>query len=150
MTSISFRPRDSRPPLPFWERVEPVLQRFNAGVRVLLSFVTMVFVCCSPITADDLLVTSCRFEPPLFDSFTANTKLSYSLSTPATVSVYILDQQRRVVKTIAENLNESKGSHSHGWKGDSDDTLFVTSGTYIGQVKTNGKSFEATVEVFHW
>jgi len=116
-----------------------------------LPFFAMLFISCrSPLTADDLLVTSCRFEPPLFDSFKANTKLSYTLSEPATVSVYILDRQREVIKTVAVNLAESKGSHSHGWKGDSDDTLFVTTGIYIGQVKTNGKTFEATVEVFHW
>lgn len=126
-------------PLSLWKR---------AGVRVFTF--AMLFACCSPITADDLLVTSCRFEPPLFDSFKANTKLSYTLSSPTAVSVYILNQNGNIVKTIAVNLNESKGSHSHGWKGDSDDTLFVTSGIYIGEIKTNEKSFEATVEVFHW
>ena len=117
----------------------------------LLALCSMLLASCrSPLSADDLIVTSCRFEPPLFDSFKANTKFSYSLSSPATVSVYILDRYRRLIKTVAVDLSESKGSHTHGWKGDSDDTLFVTSGIYIGQVKTNGKTFEATVEVFHW
>ena len=141
MILISARPPHNNNPLPSWERV---------WLNALFVLCAMIFACRIPITADDLLVTSCRFEPPLFDSFKANAKLSYSLSQPATVSVYILNHQRRIVKTIAVNLSESKGSHSHGWKGDSDDTLFVTSGIYIGQVKTSGKNFEATVEVFHW
>ena len=117
---------------------------------LLHALCAMLSSCRNPLSADDLLVTSCRFEPPLFDSFKANTKLSYTLSSPATVSVYILNRQREVIKTVAVDLAESKGSHSHGWKGDSDDTLFVTSGIYIGQVRTNEKTFEATVEVFHW
>ena len=128
----------------------PLPMRGRAWVRAIIAISMALFCCCNPISADDLLVTSCRFDPPLFDSFKANTKLSYTLSSPATVSVYILDQNRNIVRTIAVDLNESKGSHSHGWKGDSDDTLFVTTGIYIGQIKTNGKSFEATVEVFHW
>ncbi|MCL5266757.1 MAG: hypothetical protein M1469_01475 [Bacteroidetes bacterium] len=106
--------------------------------------------CSSPISPDDLLVSSCRFEPPLFDSFRQNTKLSYSLSQPAAVSVLILDQDRNVVKTVAVNLSLSKGSHSHGWKGDSDELTFVPTGIYIGQVNAKGRKFEATVEVFHW
>lgn len=106
--------------------------------------------CIPPVTPDDLLVSSCRFEPPLFDSFRQNTKLSYTLNQPATVSVYILDQDRKIVKTIAVNLSLSKGSHSHGWKGDSDELTFVPTGIYIGQVNVRGKKFETTVEVFHW
>ena len=107
--------------------------------------------CCSqPISPDDLLVSSCRFEPPLFDSFRQNTKLSYTLNQPATVSIYILNQDRNVVKTVAVGISLSKGSHSHGWKGDSDEWTFVPTGIYIGQAIVKGKKFEATVEVFHW
>ena len=117
----------------------------------LMVGLTMLFFCCSqPISPDDLLASSCRFEPPLFDSFRQNTKLSYTLNQPATVSIYILDQDRNVVKTVGINLCLSKGSHSHGWKGDSDEWTFVPTGVYIGQVIVKGKKFEATVEVFHW
>ena len=117
----------------------------------LMAGLSMLFFCCSqPISPDDLLVSSCRFEPPLFDSFRQNTKLSYTLNQPATVSIYILDQNRSVVKTVAVDLSLSKGSHSHGWKGDSDEWTFVPTGIYIGQVIVKGKKFEATVEVFHW
>ncbi|MCL5268289.1 MAG: hypothetical protein M1469_09330 [Bacteroidetes bacterium] len=124
------------------------------GIALPTSLCTMLialFSCCSqPISPDDLLVSSCRFEPPLFDSFRQNTKLSYSLNQPATVSVNILDQDRNVVKTVAVDLSLSKGSHSHGWKGDNDEWTFVPTGIYIGQVIAKGKKFEATVEVFHW
>ena len=117
----------------------------------LLAGLIALFSCCSqPISPDDLLVSSCRFEPPLFDSFKQNTKLSYTLNQPATVSIYILDQDRAVVKTVGVDLSLSKGSHSHGWKGDSDEWTFVPTGIYIGQVIVKGKKFEATVEVFHW
>jgi hypothetical protein len=149
MNSLSLRERACPEPV---ERVRTrvILTLLAVYPALCGALSSMLYSCRNPLSADDLLVTSCRFEPPLFDSFKANTKLSYSLSSPATVSVYILDRQRLIIKTVAVNLVESKGSHSHGWKGDSDDTLFVTSGIYIGQVKTNGKTFEATVEVFHW
>ena len=134
---------------------DPVLRRdrsSNSALRhALCAMLLVVFPSCtSPISPDDLLVSSCRFEPPLFDSFRQNTKLSYTLNQPATVSIYILDQGRSVVKTVAVNLSLSKGSHSHGWKGDSDEWTFVPTGIYIGQVVVKGKKFEATVEVFHW
>ena len=121
-------------------------------MRALITLIlTTLFMSCSqPLSPDDLLVTSLRFEPPLFDSFRQNTKLSYSLNQPASVSVLILDQDRNVVKTVAVNLSLSKGSHSHGWKGDSDELTFVPTGIYIGQVNAKGRKFEATVEVFHW
>lgn len=119
--------------------------------HALCAMLIALFSCCSqPISPDDLLVSSCRFEPPLFDSFRQNTKLSYTLIQPATVSIYILDQDRSVVKTLVVDLSLSKGSHSHGWKGDSDEWTFVPTGIYIGQVIVKGKKFEATVEVFHW
>ena len=119
--------------------------------HALCAMLLVVFPSCTlPISPDDLLVSSCLFEPPLFDSFRQNTKLSYSLNQPATVSIYILDQDRNVVKTVAVNLSLSKGSHSHGWKGDSDEWTFVPTGIYIGHIIVKGKKFEATVEVFHW
>ncbi len=124
---------------------------YRAPLAKLCIMVVALFCCCSqPISPDDLLVSSCRFEPPLFDPFRQNTKLSYTLNQPATVSIYILDQDRNVVKTVAVSLSLSKGSHSHGWKGDSDEWTFVPTGIYIGQVIVKGKKFEATVEVFHW
>ena len=124
---------------------------YRALLARLCIMLAAIFSCCSqPISPDDLLVSSCRFEPPLFDSFRQNTKLCYTLNQPTTVSIYILDQDRAVVKTVAVDLSLSKGSHSHGWKGDSDEWTFVPTGIYIGQVIVKGKKFEATVEVFHW
>ena len=124
---------------------------FQTIPHALCAMLIALLSCCSqPISPDDLLVSSCRFEPPLFDSFRQNTKLSYTLNQPATVSIYILDQDRAIVKTIAVDLTLSKGSHSHGWKGDSDEWTFVPTGIYIGQIIVKGKKFEATVEVFHW
>ena len=125
---------------------------FSCALRhALCAMLLVVFPgCASPISPDDLLVSSCRFEPPLFDSFRQNTKLSYTLDQPAMVSIYILDQDRIVVKTVAVNLPLSRGSHSHGWKGDNDEWTFVPTGSYIGQVIVKGRRFEATVEVFHW
>ena len=125
---------------------------FSCALRhALCAMLLVVFPsCASPISPDDLLVSSCRFEPPLFDSFRQNTKLSYTLNQPAMVSIYILDQDRIVVKTVAVNLPLSRGSHSHGWKGDNDEWTFVPTGSYIGQVIVKGRRFEATVEVFHW
>ncbi len=129
-----------------WKAAVPHMMLYALGAMLIVFFSR----CSQPIRPDDLLVSSCRFEPPLFDSFRQNTKLSYTLNQPTTVSIYILDQNRAVIKTVAVSLSLSKGSHSHGWKGDSDEWTFVPTGIYIGQVIAKGKKFEATVEVFHW
>jgi hypothetical protein len=119
--------------------------------KSVIVFIILFFSSCrNPVTPDDLLVSSMRFEPPLFDPFKQNTKLSFNLLLPSKVSVYILDENHIKVKTIAENLVLTKGSHSLGWKGDTDSYLFVPSGTYIGQIVTEKRKFESTVEVFHW
>ncbi|MGC8596258.1 MAG: hypothetical protein ACP5MI_11735 [Candidatus Kryptoniota bacterium] len=119
--------------------------------KIAVILLTIFYSSCKiPIGPDDLLVSSMRFEPPLFDPFKQNTKLSFNLLTPARISVYILDSDHKRVKTIAENLDLTKGSHSIGWKGDTDSYLFVPSGTYIGQIVTEKRKFESTVEVFHW
>ena len=129
-----------------WKAAVPHMMLYALGAMLIV----FSSHCSQPISPDDLLVSSCRFEPPLFDSFRQNTKLSYTLNQPATVSIYILDQNRAIVKTIAVDMSLSKGSHSNGWKGDSDEWTFVPTGIYIGQIIVKGKKFEATVEVFHW
>jgi hypothetical protein len=123
--------------------------RFSSPL-ILLSLIA----CSLPTALDDpTLVTNLRFSPSAFDSFKANTAIYYTLKTPATLSIYILKRdsssQDYLVKTLVENVNESKGSHSHTWLGDSDEGLFAPIGTYIGAVRIRNKQFEAAVLVFH-
>jgi hypothetical protein len=113
-----------------------------------------LIACSLPTALDDpTLVTNLRFSPSAFDSFKANTAIYYTLKTPATLSIYILKRdsssQDYLVKTLVENVNESKGSHSHTWLGDSDEGLFAPIGTYIAAVRIRNKQFEAAVLVFH-
>jgi hypothetical protein len=118
-------------------------------MRALLLFAPLVLFSCS--VPEPEIVKSLRFEPPLFDSFKQNTYLKYTLTKPAEVSIYILDKNGNIIKTIAENLRLTQGSQSHGWKGDNDNGEFQTTGIYIGAVVVKGnKTYKTTVEIFHW
>lgn len=111
--------------------------------------------CKLPTAADDpAIVSNLRFTPSAFDSFTKNTEIQYSLKSPVKVSIAIVkrdpDGQDLLVKTIAEDINETKGTHRHTWLGDTEKGLFAPTGTYVGILKIESKNFEATVLVFHY
>ena len=109
--------------------------------------------CTIPSDTDDPAnISSLRFEPSAFDSFRQNTVIRYSLSRPALVSIYILVRDTvgtKLVKTIIENLSETRGSHSHTWLGDNQQGYFAPSGLYYGIVRVNNKAYEAEVRVYH-
>ncbi|MDP2883986.1 MAG: hypothetical protein Q8P51_03065 [Ignavibacteria bacterium] len=127
--------------------------RSRSGILLILS--SLVCSCKLPSALDDPeLVTSLRFSPSAFDSFKSNTQILYSLKAPATLNAYILKVdstgKEYLVKTLVLNAAESKGSHAHTWLGDTDDGLFAPTGTYIGVIQIQNKSFQATVLVFHF
>ena len=80
--------------------------------------------------------------------------MKYSLKVASRVSVYIMkkDSANRelLVKTLVENLNETKGSHSITWIGDTDQRLFAPVGIYFGVVQLQQNRFETIVQVFHF
>ena len=121
-----------------------------------LFMISSLICCCSlPSTLDDPeLVSSLRFSPSAFDSFKSNTQILYSLKAPAILSAYILKidsiGKEYLVKTLALNAAESKGSHAHTWLGDTDDQLFAPPGLYIGIIQIQERRFESTVLVFHY
>jgi hypothetical protein len=126
-------------------------KRLVAPAVLLISLVS----CKLPTPLDDPeLVTSLRFSPSAFDSFKTNTEIRYTLGSPATLSAFIfkLDSTGKqfFVKTLVQNVTESKGSHSHTWLGDTDAGIFAPTGTYIGSIQIQHRSFEATVLVFHY
>lgn len=96
------------------------------------------------------IITSLRFAPDTFDSYKRNTSLKYSLLKEAEVSISIYDSNGSLVKTLIENLLETKGSHSHGWLGISDKGTFVPQGIYIAKVKADYDEAFASVELFHY
>jgi hypothetical protein len=103
-------------------------------------------------TNDPGIISSLRFEPSAFDSFRQNTVIRYSLSRATQVSIYIVIRDplgTKLVKTIIENLNETKGSHSHTWLGDNEQGYFAPSGLYYGIVRVNNKPYEAEVRIYH-
>jgi hypothetical protein len=111
--------------------------------------------CSHPSQLDDPeLVNSLRFSPSAFDSFKSNTEMRYTLKIPVTLNAYILRPDSTgkefLVKTLAINAAESKGSHAHTWLGDTDDELFAPPGLYIGLIQIQERRFESTVLVFHY
>ena len=116
----------------------------------------MLLNCCRyPSQLDDPeLVSSLRFSPSAFDSFKSNTEMRYTLKTPAALNAFILKTdstgKEYLVKTLALDAAESKGSHAHTWLGDTNDQLFAPPGLYIGVIQIEDKRFEATVLVFHY
>lgn len=109
---------------------------------------------CSLPTQPDLLVSSLRCSPSAFDSFRANTEIRYTLAKPTTVTIYIAQRnssgQLILINSIAENINETKGSHGHTWLGDTAAGLFAESGNYIAVLQIESNQYEAGVRVFHF
>jgi flagellar hook assembly protein FlgD len=111
--------------------------------------------CKLPTAADDpSIVSNLRFTPSAFDSFTKNTEVQYTLKNPVAVNISIVKRdssgQEYLVKTIAEDIHETKGTHRHTWLGDTEKGLFAPIGTYIGLVQIESQQFEATVLVYHF
>ena len=111
--------------------------------------------CTHPSQLDDPeLVNSLRFSPSAFDSFKSNTEVRYSLKSPVTLNAFIITRdstgKEYLVKTLAVNAAESKGSHAHTWLGDTNNQLFAPPGLYIGIIQIQERRFESTVLVFHY
>ena len=100
------------------------------------------------------IVSSLRFSPSAFDSFSRNTEIRYTLKAPVRVSAVITRRDAQggeaVVKWLFVELAESKGSHAHTWLGDNDQGRFAPAGEYRGVVLVGGQRFETTVGVFHF
>ena len=98
-------------------------------------------------------VSNFQFEPEAFDSFVGVSRARYRLSQAAHTSLSIVrisDEGRRLpVKTLFENLFETKGSHDHMWLGDTDQGTFAPSGTYFGVLRAGSESFDTVVRVYH-
>src|SRR5690242_13106690 len=79
-------------------------------------------------------VTNLRFVPAAFDSFRSNAELKFSLTAPASVSIRIRagSPGGRIVRTLADDLRETKGSHAVAWLGDTDERFFAPAGIYFG------------------
>ena len=96
------------------------------------------------------IITNLRFSPDTFDSYKRNTSLKYSLLKEAEVSIEIYNSSGNKVKTLIENLSETKGTHSHGWLGISDKGVFAPAGIYIAKLKADYDEAFSSVEVFHY
>ena len=124
--------------------------------KLFISVLSLLLISCKlPTAADDPnIVSNLRFTPSAFDSFTKNTEVQYTLKDPVTVNISIVRKdssgQEYLVRTIAEEINETKGTHRHTWLGDTEKGLFAPIGTYIGIVRIESRRFEATVLIFHF
>jgi hypothetical protein len=111
--------------------------------------------CKLPTSVDaSLLVTNLRFTPSAFDSYTKNAEIQYSLSTASTLSISIQKKDTSgyysLIRSIAVNIAETKGTHRHTWLGDTERGLFAPVGTYIGVLQIDQSKYEATILVFHY
>jgi len=111
--------------------------------------------CHFPSAADDPdLVSNLRFSPSAFDSFRTNTELRYTLKSSARLSIYVATRDsigtEFLVKTLLDNIDETKGTHAHTWLGDATNGQFAPKGDYLGVVLTGQKRYEAAVQVFHF
>jgi flagellar hook assembly protein FlgD len=127
----------------------------RGGYLFLVVMLMNLISCKFPTSADDpTVVSNLRFTPSAFDSFTKNTEVQYTLKNPVTVNISIVKKdssgQEFLVRTIAEDIRETKGTHRHTWLGDTEKGLFAPIGTYIGIVQTESQRFETTVLVFHF
>jgi len=96
------------------------------------------------------IITNLRFSPDTFDSYKHNTSLKYTLLKEALVSIEIYDSKGNKIKRLLENLEETKGSHSHGWLGIADKGVFAPAGVYLAKVKADYSEAFASVEIFHY
>lgn len=121
----------------------------------VLTVLALLNSCSHPSQLDDPeLVSNLQFSPSAFDSFKSNTEMRYALKIPAILNAYVLKAdstgKEYLVKTLAINAAESKGSHAHTWLGDTNDELFAPPGLYIGVIQIQERRFESTVLVFHF
>ena len=133
----------------------PLFSRGRLRGGLFLIMVISFVSCKLPTAADDpSIVSNLRFTPSAFDSFTKNTEVQYTLKNPVAVNISIVKRdssgQEYLVKTIAEVIHETKGTHRHTWLGDTEKGLFAPIGTYIGQIQIESQRFEATVLVYHF
>jgi len=132
------------------------MERYRMRRLLFASIILIALNSCQLPTAldDPALVSNLRFSPSAFDSFRRNTEIRYTLKAPATVSIFVSKKdsvgQEFLVKTLIENVNETKGTHSHTWLGDTNQGQFAPIGNYIGVVQIQHKRFEAAVLVFHF
>ena len=117
-------------------------------ISIFLQFLFNTSCGVNPLRPD--IITNLRFSPDAFDSYKRNTSLKYTLLKEAEVSIEIYNANGIKVKTLIENLMETKGSHSHGWLGISDKGTFVPAGIYIAKVAADYDEAFASVEIFHY
>jgi len=102
----------------------PAIQEVCRMRKLLFSVLLFILVSCKfPTAADDpSIVSNLRFTPSAFDSFTKNTEVQYTLKNPVAVNISIVKRdssgQEYLVKTLAEDIHETKGTHRHTWLGD--------------------------------
>jgi len=129
--------------------------RYRGGYILIATFALCIISCNLPNSSDDpSIVSNLRFTPSAFDSFTKNAEVQYTLKNPVAVDISIIKRdssgQEYLVKTLAEGIHETKGTHRHTWLGDTEKGLFAPIGIYIGIVRIESRQFEATVLVYHF
>ncbi len=119
------------------------------GSAGLLLLALLGLSCRLPGQEADEIVTSMKFVPEAFDSFTGSASVHYTLARPAVTTLRITRKDGETVIVLFQSLQESKGSHSHAWQGDTAEGYFAPSGSYVGILEVEGARFETVVRVYH-
>jgi len=118
--------------------------------KIISCLLFFILTSCGIDSLHTNIIANLRFSPDAFDSYKRNTSLKYSLLKEAEVSILILDSNGKKVFTLLYNLLETKGSHSHGWLGISDNGTFVPAGIYLAKVVADYDEAFTSVEIFHF
>ena len=95
------------------------------------------------------IITSLRFSPDAFDSYKRNTSIRFALTRRATVSAWITNSGGEVIIQLAEEFEQTRGTHSLAWLGLDLNGTFVTPGVYIAWVSADYDRASASVVVYH-
>jgi len=119
-----------------------------------IALTLLALSCQFPSPADDPeLVSSLRFSPSAFDSFTQNTELRYTLKDPVRLSILIVRRDssgaESLVKVLASECAETAGTHAHAWLGDTMHGVFAPAGQYLGRLVIGGRAFDTDVLIYH-
>ncbi len=118
-------------------------------LAVFLPPLIVLPACRLPSDEEDVLVTDFKFQPEAFDSFVGSASVRYTLSRPAVTSLRVTRKDGETVIVLFRSLQESKGSHSHAWQGDTEQGYFAPSGGYVWVLEVEGNRYEAVVRVYH-
>lgn len=105
----------------------------NNPIRVPIAIRVKAEVGIDRISSEKFLLNTCVPNP-----FNSNTRISYSLSESADVSLIIFNQMGQEVRSLVEDQKVGVGSYSVEWNGRNENGNLLSPGIYICQMTADG------------